>query len=99
MKDKGPENLSDILKRLLSQPKFKQKNKVQQLRKIWIEAVGEELSRYTRVSSFQNGILRIEVENSSILQELSTFQKPELLEAIQKVSSDILDLKFILGAF
>lgn len=99
MKDKDPEKVSDILKRLLAQPKFKQKNKVQKFRKIWIETVGEELSQYTRVLSFQNGILRIEVENSSILQELSTFRKEEILEALQKESSDIIDLKFLLGAF
>ena len=91
--------IGDVLKALLRRKKFLQKGKYPALTQAWAELVGEAISARTRVRSFQEGKLTVEVTSSVLLQELSGFMKPQLLAGMQgcKAGKDVAELRFCLG--
>ncbi len=94
-----PEKIGDILKKLQRKKEFRQKKKIQKIRNFWVQEVGKNWAHSTRLSSFYRGVLKIEVKNSALLQELSTFQKESLLSRLKEEFPEILDIKFILSNF
>jgi hypothetical protein len=66
-----------------------------------MEAVGTRGAEHTQVGSFRRGILEIMVDNAVLLQELASFQKRRLLEALRRQLSGvtIADLRFRAGAW
>jgi predicted nucleic acid-binding Zn ribbon protein len=62
----------------------------------WPQVVGPRVSRHTRAVGFREGTLRVEVEGSAWMQELS-FLKRDLIRRInQHLGSDLVrDVRFI----
>jgi predicted nucleic acid-binding Zn ribbon protein len=67
----------------------------------WRAAVGEEIAAHTRVAGLAGGRLRVEVDSSALLQELSTFYRRSILESLRagKIGRAIVEVQFKLGAF
>lgn len=89
----------NVLSRLLKQKRFYQKSKYGALARAWTKAAGEEISSCTKISSFRHGRLRINVNSSIMLQELSGFRKQSLLNRLQETEGgeDVIDLQFFLN--
>ncbi len=49
----------------------------------WPEIVGEDIAAATRVVRAAGGILTVEVASAPLLQELATFRRREVLDAIR----------------
>lgn len=69
------------------------------LEEAWKATVGPELASDTRVSSFKDGTLRIEVRGSPLLQELSTFYRDSLLTSLREKNREVAKLELKLGIF
>lgn len=71
----------------------------------WSETVGPEIAAETRVASYREGVLRIEVRSSALLQELATYYKASLLESLRgalargAAREGLERLEFRLGSF
>ena len=91
--------IGDVLKALLRRKRFLQKGKYPALTEAWAELVGEAIAARTRIRSFEEGKLTIEVTSSVLLQELSGFMKQQLLAGMQgcKGCKDVAELRFCLG--
>jgi predicted nucleic acid-binding Zn ribbon protein len=95
-----PRSIGDVLKALLRQKRFLQKGKYSGLTKTWTALVGEAIASRTRIRSFQEGRVVIEVNSSVLLHELNGYMKPQLLAALQasKGGRDAAELRFCLGS-
>ena len=91
--------IGDVLKALLRRKKFLQKGKYPALTEAWSELVGQGIAARTRIRSFSEGKLTIEVTSSVLLHELSGFMKQQLLAGMQatKGGKDVAELRFCLG--
>jgi hypothetical protein len=65
----------------------------------WQETVGPEIAAETRVASYREGTLRIEVRSSALLQELSTFYRDALLAALRAKDGCLRAIEFKPGVF
>jgi len=88
-----------VLKEVLREKRFYQKARYGRLAQAWENVIGEEISRLTRITGYSNGRLVIEVASSALLQELSGFMKPLLLEKLrtEQGAQDVVSLEFRLG--
>jgi len=61
----------------------------------WERAVGPAVARYTRAVDFAQGVLRVEVEGSAWMHELS-YLKRQLIEAINREigAARVRDIRF-----
>ena len=68
---------------------------------IWRAVIGREIARHTRVAGMWGNILRIEVDSSPWLYELSGFRKEQILAALRKnlKKTKIIDIQFRIGKF
>lgn len=48
----------------------------------WKEVVGDEIASQTRIVSAEKGELVVEVGSAALLNELATYRKQEILEAL-----------------
>ena len=67
----------------------------------WSRAVGEDIARRTRVVELSGGELVVEVDSAPLLNELSTYFRPEILESLQGLESfrGVRKLRFRSGSF
>jgi len=88
-----------VLKGVLREKRFYQKVRYGRLAQAWENVVGEEIFRLTRITGYLDGKLVIEVASSALLQELSGFMKPLLLEKLraEQGAQDVVSLEFRLG--
>ena len=65
----------------------------------WSEAVGEPGCRHSRVEVLKNGILNVTVAHPTLLEELRSFQKASLLEALRRSLPETIlhDIRFRVG--
>jgi len=65
----------------------------------WVAAVGEPGCRHTKVEGLRRGILSVTVAHPTLLEELSSFQKPNLLAALRRsmAGTPIHDIRFRVG--
>lgn len=98
--DISAKEFGNVLKKVLKKKRFYQKSKYGALSRAWKEVVGEEIADETKIVSYKNGRLRVEVNSSVLLQELSGFMKDNILEELQQTSggTDVSDLRFCLGS-
>jgi predicted nucleic acid-binding Zn ribbon protein len=96
---RGPKPLSEILANLFAARGYGRLQASNELERAWNAAVGDPGCRQTRIGGVKRGILNVTVAHSSLLEELSTFQKPALLEALRRdaPSTPILDIRFRVG--
>lgn len=99
--DQGPEDLKNILGRLIIARGWGRKQSHMHLHQAWAAAVGEEHERQTRVVRFRRGVLEVEVANSALLQELANFHKRKLLQDLRKrlPNTMINDIRFKAGSW
>ncbi len=96
MDSQGPAKIGEILSRLFAARGWGRKQEILRLERAWVQAAGSEIARNTRVAGIKRQILEIEVRGAILLQELASFSKRQLLEAIRRVlpESKIADLRF-----
>ena len=99
--DPGPEKLGDILGRLFAQRGWGRRSARQQLEQAWAKVVDPAHEPHTRVMALRRGTLEIEVNDSVLLQELSSFHRRKLLEKVKAElpSSAIKELRFRAGTW
>ena len=73
------EGLGDILGREIRKEARQRRRVDEQVRVKWEEVVGPELAARTVVVSFTRHVLRVRVESSALLAELSGIYKKELI--------------------
>jgi predicted nucleic acid-binding Zn ribbon protein len=97
--ERGPRPLAEILSALFAARGLGRIRAVSELEAAWNTAVGEPISRQTRVGSVRRGVLNVTVAHSALLQELAAFRKPELLAALGRdaPSSAVHDIRFRIG--
>jgi predicted nucleic acid-binding Zn ribbon protein len=98
-KGRGPKPLSEILGHLFASRGYGRLQAMGELEFAWNAAVGEPGYRQTRVGGVRRGVLNVTVANPSLLEELSTFQKPTLLAALRREApgTPIHDIRFRVG--
>jgi predicted nucleic acid-binding Zn ribbon protein len=96
---RGPRPLSDILGDLFAAKGYARLHASSELEEAWNAAVGEPGCRQTRVGGVRRGVLNVTVVHSTLLQELSAFQKPALLAALRQTVPGALihDIRFRVG--
>jgi predicted nucleic acid-binding Zn ribbon protein len=96
---RGPRPLSDILGDLFAAKGYARLHASSELEHAWNEAVGEPGCRQTRIGSVRRGVLNVTVAHSTLLEELSAFQKPALLAALRQNAAGALiqDIRFRVG--
>jgi predicted nucleic acid-binding Zn ribbon protein len=77
------ERLGDILASLMQRRTFAQPMALGSLRDAWTRAVGARLAGRTRVVTFRDGVLTVEVASAAQRYELEAFHAPQLLAALQ----------------
>lgn len=90
----------DVLERLLKEKRFYEKSKFGALSGAWNEVVGDEIAARTKIVSYQHACLRVEVDSSILMQELSGFMQHTILQELQQISGgkDVAELRFCLGS-
>ena len=99
--DPGPEKIGEILSRLFAQRGWGRRSARQQLEDAWTKVVEPAHQPHTRVASLRRSVLEIEVNDSVLLQELSSFHRRKLLEKLKTTlpSSGIKELRFRAGTW
>jgi len=100
-RDRGPENLADILGRLFTSRGWGRKNDRLRLESAWAAAAGAELQKDTQVLGFKRGVLEVAVRNAVLLQELTQFHKRGLITRLRAALPGVTltDLKFRAAAW
>lgn len=78
----GIEGLGEVLKREIMRGARRRRRVEAKVRAKWDEVVGEEIARRTVPVSFRGHVLRVRVESSALLAELSGIYKKELVTAM-----------------
>jgi predicted nucleic acid-binding Zn ribbon protein len=97
---RGPKLLSNILGELFTVRGYGRLWARQELEDAWNEAVGEPYRHQTQVGEVRRGVLTVTVAHSSLLEELVSFRKALLLEALRSgaPATAIHDIRFRVGA-
>ena len=97
--NRGPRPLSEILGDLFASRGYGRLQAVGELEGAWNRAVGEPDCRQTRLGGVRRGTLNVTVAHPGLLEDLATFRKPALLEALRKEApgTPILDIRFRVG--
>lgn len=98
--DSSARKFGAVLKKLLKTKRFYEKSKYGALSEAWRKVVGEEIASSTKIVSHQHGVVRVEVDSSVLLQELSGFMKQTILQELQQTSGgeDVAEIRFCLGS-
>ena len=80
---KGPEPLKDVIAQLFVSRGWGRTSERKRLEDAWASAAGEIVAKQTRVLALKRGVLEIEVRGGVLLQELASFHKRTLLEAMK----------------
>jgi predicted nucleic acid-binding Zn ribbon protein len=98
--ERGPESLAEILSRLFLQRGWGRRQEQARIEEAWGRVAGPELAKKTRVSAFRRGVLEIEVNHATLLQELVGFHRRRLLRDLQTALTGVhlKDLRFRLAA-
>jgi len=79
----GPEAVGPVLGRLLKELRIEERSREGALATAWDEAAGPDLASKARPVSFHSGLLTVEVEGASLLQEVRGFRARGLLAALK----------------
>jgi predicted nucleic acid-binding Zn ribbon protein len=93
------QDLSGLVDRLVRKEAMRTRREQNHLGALWEQAAGAAIAAHTRVVDFRQGILRIAVDSSPLLQELVGFHRDRLLKALRENEPPLLvrDLRFQLG--
>ncbi|WP_435018091.1 DUF721 domain-containing protein [Tundrisphaera sp. TA3] len=98
-KRREPKALSDILGNLFAARGYGRLMGAGELEAAWNAAVGEPASRQTKVGAVRRGILNVTVAHPILIDELSSYRKPEILAALRREApgTPIHDIRFRVG--
>ncbi|NQT21255.1 MAG: DUF721 domain-containing protein [Planctomycetes bacterium] len=98
---KPAEKASDVLNRMLESSPLGHNIEHVEIYSEWRAAAGTEIARHTRVAGIKGNVLRIEVDSSPWLYELSGFRKQQILTRLSKSlkKTRIVDIDFRIGSF
>src|SRR5579864_5558969 len=98
-RSRGPTPLSEILGELFAARGYGRLRASNELEEAWNAAVGESVSRLTRVGAVRRGVLNVTVAHPTLLEELSAFQKQTLLATLRQNAPGTLihDIRFRVG--
>jgi predicted nucleic acid-binding Zn ribbon protein len=96
---RGTKPLTDILGDLFAARGLARVQALGELEAAWAEAVGEPGRRQTRVEGLRRGVLSVTVAHPTLLEELASFQKPDLLASLRRSmgGTPIHDIRFRVG--
>ena len=99
VKYRGPRVLAEILGDLFSVRGYGRLRALSELEEVWNAAVGEPYCGQTRIGEVRRGVLYITVAHSTLLEELTAFRKPVLLQALRTSALGITihDIRFRIG--
>ncbi len=89
--------VSDLLPEMLAQLSAKCDDKPLQILEAWPEIVGERIGKMTRAVSFDDGVLRVQVKNSTLYSLLVEHEKRRLVAEFQKRFPNVRDIRFKIG--
>ena len=76
--------LKELLPGILSDLSAKLRDKPEQILDAWSEIVGKRIGKMSRAVSFEAGVLRVQVKNSTLNSLLIEHEKPRLVAAFRK---------------
>lgn len=96
---RGPQKVSELLGELLMRRGYQGLRALAAVETAWSAAVGDLVAGHTRTSRLNRGTLEVLVDNGVLLQELTAFRKPALVQALQQAlpEAGIHDIRFRLG--
>ena len=92
-----PAQLGHLLADIVRRRGVAEKTATRELNTLWSQVAGDRVARHSFVRKLRNGVLEIGVKNGTVLEELSSYLKHDLLQAIQNSHADrgIRSLKFV----
>ncbi len=96
---RGPKALGDVLSNLFAERGYGRLQAVGELEAAWILAVGDAGARQTQLGGVRRGVLNVTVAHPALLEELSSFQKTQILAILRREvpGTPILDIRFRVG--
>ena len=96
---RGPQRVSELLGELLMRRGYQGLRALAAVESAWSTAVGDVIAGHTRPSRLDRGTLEVFVDTGVLLQELSAFRKPALVQALQQAlpEAGIREIRFRLG--
>jgi predicted nucleic acid-binding Zn ribbon protein len=96
---RGPRPLTDLLGELFAARGLARIQAHGEIEAAWALAVGESGRPATRVEGLRRGVLSVIVAHPTLLEELASFQKPELLASLRRSlgGASIHDIRFRVG--
>lgn len=76
--------LKDLLPEIMAQITGKADNSPIEILQVWPEIVGPKISKMARAVSFESGVLKVKVENSTLYSLLTLHEKERLLNELKK---------------
>lgn len=72
---------------------------LQEVRDVWREIVGEEVSRCTEIMDLKKGVLYVTVESTVLIHHLTNFEKNAIIAKIQELTRGkyLNDIRFKVG--
>lgn len=100
-KKQGEAHVSEILKKWLKHNRVSERLEEGNCFSRWKEVVGEDLAQNTRVVEVRNGEMIVEVSSAPLLNELSTYFREEILDALREREEfrGVHKLRFRAGSF
>lgn len=89
----------ELLPGVLTQLSQKLSDNPHQILSAWPEIVGERIGKMSRAVSFESGVLKVQVRNSTLLSLLVEHEKSRLLAAFKKRFPKVkfIDISFKIG--
>ncbi len=89
-----PVHIGEIMREWIARKGIANRGGLEELRRLWEEAVGERIAAHTRVLKLSHGVLHVAVGNAPLLSELAAFHKPRLLKTLREQVPAIRDIRF-----
>ena len=102
-KTEGTQELGAVLDGLLKGRRgglARRHRHVEDARRAWVSAAGQEVAAHTRVRSLIDGVLWIDVDSAPLCHRLAAFEKEGLIAALKDAlqRAHVTDIRFRLGA-
>lgn len=79
-----PESLKDLVPAVLRGMRRNTGGAVGRIRQAWLQVVGEEVARRTRVIGFSDGCIRVLVASAALKHDLAVFRRASVLEGLKR---------------
>ena len=77
-------HLKDLLPEIMTQITGKVDENPREILDAWVQTVGPKISKMARAVSFESGVLKVKVENSTLYSLLTLHEKERLLSELRK---------------